>query len=88
MTSNDGDRKQDGWEEKAANVLNAVMVMTIGLAIGAFGVWVLWRLAAAVIGQGPGGDADWTNLVSGAGILLLSIQVVWFGAGMLGSRRR
>lgn len=92
MTSDSGDDQKapDGWEEKAANVLNAVMVMAIGLAVAALGVWLLWRFAAAVSTGVFGPDMDWIELLSAALFVGAGIQILRFGARTLrfGARMR
>lgn len=79
----DGQKVRIGWEEKAANVLNAVMVMAIGLAIGALGVWVLWRFAVAVRTSGFGPDTPWMDLFYPAMLGLMGVQIF-----RLAARRR
>lgn len=90
MTSNNGnDQKvQNGWEEKAANVLNALMLMAIGLALGASGVWAFWQFATAVAISGFGRDTDWMVLGFAAMFIVGSIQTFRFGAGMHRSKHK
>jgi hypothetical protein len=90
VTSDNGDHQeaQEGWEEKAAKVLNAVMVMAIGLAIGALGVWVLWQFAAARMTNGFGPNTDWMDLLSAALFIFFSVQIVRYGMGMHRSKRQ
>ena len=81
---------QDGFEEKAANVLNAVMVMALGSALGALGAWVLWRFGTDfwVKSHPTGRNTDWMDLGFAAIFIVASVQTVRFGAGMLRSRGR
>ena len=88
MTSDNGDGRKVGWEEKAANVLNGVMIMAIGLAIGALAVWLLWRFAAAVSAGGIRPDTDWMDLLSAALFVGAGIQTLRFGARMHRSTRK
>lgn len=85
MTSDNGDdqQAQDGWEEKAANVLNAVMVMAIGLAVGVLGVWALWQFATVVRTEGFGRNTDWMDLGFALMFVVASAQALRWGAGML-----
>lgn len=89
MTSNNGNgpTAQEGWEEKAAKVLNASMVITIGLALGALGVWSLWQFAAAGRTNGFGPDTDWMDLLAAAIFIFFSLQTVRFGVGLHRSKR-
>ena len=75
-----------GWEDKAANVLNAVMVMAIGLAVGVLGVWALWRFAVVVRAEGFGRNTDWVDLGYAAMFLMVSAQALRWGGGMLRPR--
>lgn len=79
----------DGFEEKAANLLNATMVTAIGLAIGVMGVWVLWRFGSDLAtaremgAQGTG----WMNLLNGAVFIIMGVVVTRFGVNMFRSKR-
>jgi hypothetical protein len=79
---------RDGWEERAASVLNAVMVMAIGLAIGVLGLALLWRVGATF---GTSGGETWlvqfSRLFGVVAAFVGSVQTIRFGAGMWRSRR-
>ena len=83
---------QDGLEERAANVLNAVMVRGIVLAVGlvvvSVGLWTLWHFAASARTGGLGGNTGWMDL--GMAVILIAggIQAVRFGVGMTGRKSR
>ncbi|CAN5306479.1 hypothetical protein BH10PSE2_BH10PSE2_24260 [soil metagenome] len=69
----------EGFEEKAANVLNVVMVVAIGIALGLLGVWEIWRF---VTGSGQPGVTikhDWLNLLWGINFIAGGLQLAWFG---------
>jgi len=79
---------RDGWEERAASVLNAVMVMAIGLAMRALGLALLWR-------PGSTFETDWGGawhfqigrIFGVVAVFVGSVQTIRFGAGMWRSRR-
>lgn len=90
MTPEDGrdEGGRDGWEERAAHVLNAVMVMMMGLAIGGLGVLALWKFGGAVVSSGIGRDIDWWDLGYGAMFAVAGIQAIFYGVGMLRPGRK
>lgn len=83
---------QDGWEERAANVLNAVMVRGIALAVGlvvvSVGLWTLWQFATSARTGGLAEDAGWMDL--GMAIILVAggVKAVRFGVSMTGRKSR
>lgn len=79
---------RDGWEERAASVLNAVMVMAMGLAMGALGLALLWRVGSTF---GTSGGETWpvqfSRLFGVVAVFVGSVLTIRFGAGMWRSRR-
>lgn len=79
---------RDGWEERAASVLNAVMVMAMGLAMGALGFALLWRVGSTF---GTSGGETWpvqfSRLFGVVAVFVGSVLTIRFGAGMWRSRR-
>ncbi|MFJ6023032.1 hypothetical protein ACIQC9_00370 [Brevundimonas sp. NPDC092305] len=69
-------------------MLNAVMVMALGSAMGLLGVWALWRFGTDLLVQShpTGQSTDWMNLVFAAIFIVASVQALRFGAGMVCSR--
>ncbi len=77
MTENES-TGTDGSEEKAANVLNVVMVVAIGTALGLLGIWEIWRF---VTGSGQPGvtvKRDWMDLLFGVSFIAGGFQLAWF----------
>jgi len=91
MTPDDGidPGPSDGFEEKAAHLLNATMVTTIGLAIGGGGLWFLWRFGSglATAGQMGARGTGWMDLLYAAGFIIVGVLVTRSGVRMFGSKR-
>jgi hypothetical protein len=69
----------EGIEEKAANVLNVVMVVAIGTALGLLGVWEIWRFVTGSGQPGVTTKRDWMDLLLGVSFIAGGFQLAWFG---------
>ena len=78
----------EGLEEKAANVLNAAMIMLLAIVLAAFAGWSIFDFLTAVFSASP--SVSWSEdgvlrFLTPLGLLLPALTMFRWGFGMLKS---
>ena len=70
--------RAQGFEERAADILNVMMIGAIGVAIFMVGVWIIWAFFTGRGPEGSGPDRDWMDLIWGPMLVVSGMQVLGF----------
>ena len=77
MMDDESGRAQ-GLEERAADILNVMMIGAIGVAIIMVGAWIIWTFFTGPSREGSAPDRDWMDLIWGPMFVVSGMQVLGF----------